>query len=196
MSGIAPPVADERTALTTYLAHQRRLLRVAAHGLTDEQARSAPSVSELSIGGLIKHAARCEAFWTGLILREQGGPQRTSDESDPEEFRLGPDETLAGVLAEHAEAAARIDAVIAAIPDLGHPVPVPKGVPWIPAEVEEWSVRWVILHLIEEISRHGGHADIIRECIDGATQYPLLAAAEEWPDPWFQPWEAAHTGGG
>ncbi len=54
-------------------------------------------------------------------------------------------------------------------------------------------MRWVLLHLIEEIARHGGRADIIRESIDGAT-YPLHAAAERWPDPWFQPWEPAHPG--
>ncbi|MGW2398093.1 DinB family protein [Kitasatospora sp. NPDC001664] len=193
MSGIAPPVADERTALMTYLAHQRRLLRVTAHGLTEDQARTAATASELTIGGLIKHAARCEEGWMRLVLREPE-PDRTADES--EEFRLAPEETLAGVLAEHARAAARTDAVIAAVPDLGQTVPAPRGTRWIPAEVEEWSVRWVLLHLIEEIARHGGHADIIRESIDGATQYPLLAAAERWPAPWFQPWEPAPAGRG
>lgn len=51
-------------------------------------------------------------------------------------------------------------------PLLDHPVP--RGVPWFPADVEKWSVRWVLLHLIEETARHGGHADIIRESLDGA----------------------------
>ncbi|MEU0405541.1 DinB family protein [Streptomyces sp. NPDC006197] len=189
MPGFAPPVADERTALTAYLAHQRRALRVTAHGLTDEQARMTASAGELSIGGLIKHAARCETFWTDLILRQQRGPQRKADESDDDEFRLAPEETLAWALAAHAEAAERTDAVIAGVPDLGQAVPVPRGLPWFPAEVEEWSVRWVLLHLIEETARHGGHADVIRESIDGATLYPLLAVAEAWPDPWFRPWE-------
>ncbi len=188
MPGFAPPVADERTALTAYLAHQRRALRVTAYGLTEEQARVAPSASELSIGGLIKHAARCEIFWTGLILREPSDAQRSEDESGADEFTLAPDETLAGALAAHAAAAERTDAAIAGIPDLGRAVPVPQGLPWFPAEVREWSVRWVLLHLIEETARHGGHADVIRESIDGATLYPLLATAERWPDPWFQPW--------
>lgn len=142
MPGFAPPVADERSALTAYLAHQRRALQVTAHGLTDAQARLTPSAGELSIGGLIKHAARCETFWTGLVLQEQRGPQRQADESDADEFRLGPDETLAEVLAAYAEAAARTDAVIAGIPDLGQAVPVPQGLPWFPAEVGAWSVRW------------------------------------------------------
>ncbi|WP_225802663.1 DinB family protein [Streptomyces sp. NK15101] len=189
MPGFAPPVADERTALTAYLAHQRRALRVTAHGLTDEQARMTASAGELSIGGLIKHAARCETFWTDLVLQQQSEPRRKADESDEDEFRLAPDETLAWALAAHAEAAERTDAAIAGVRDLGQAVPVPQGLPWFPAEVKEWSVRWVLLHLIEETARHGGHADLIREGIDGATLYPLLAAAEAWPDPWFRPWE-------
>ncbi|MGW4896487.1 DinB family protein [Kitasatospora sp. NPDC004240] len=195
MPRVVPPVADERTALTAYLAHQRRALRVTAYGLTEEQARMPASAGELSIGGLIKHAARCEGYWSDLILR-RCGTRRTADESGADEFRLAPDETLAGALAAYAEAAGRTDAVIAGIPDLGQAVPVPQGAPWVPAEVEEWSVRWVLLHLIEETARHGGHADLIREGIDGATFDPLLAAAEAWPDPWVRPWEPASPGAG
>ncbi|MEU6239371.1 DinB family protein, partial [Kitasatospora sp. NPDC047058] len=191
MPRVVPPVADERTALTAYLAHQRRALRVTAYGLTEEQARTAASASELTIGGLIKHAARCEEFWTDLVLRRQHGTQRTADESGEDEFRLAADETLDEVLAAYAVASERTDAVIAGITDLGQAVPVPQGAPWIPAEVREWSVRWVLLHLIEETARHGGHADVIRESIDGATFDPLLAAAEAWPDPWVRPWEPA-----
>ena len=72
---------------------------------------------------------------------------------------------------------------------LDAPVPVPKGVPWYPDDVEAWSLRWVLLHLIEEIGRHAGHADIVRESIDGATMYELLAAVEGWPaTDWLQPW--------
>ena len=52
---------------------------------------------------------------------------------------------------------------------------MPKGVPWFPDDVDAWSVRWVLLHLIEEIGRHAGHADIVRESIDGATMYELMA---------------------
>lgn len=65
--------------------------------------------------------------------------------------------------------------VVGAISDLGRPVPVPKGVPWFPDDLDEWSVRWVLLHLIEETARHAGHADIIRESVDGATSGPLIA---------------------
>jgi len=68
-------------------------------------------------------------------------------------------------------------------------VPVPKGVPWFPADVVAWSVRWVLLHVIEELARHAGHADIIREHLDGGTMHPIMAAAEHWPaSPWIKPW--------
>ncbi|MFC7929302.1 DinB family protein [Streptomyces cinereoruber] len=190
MPAHVPPIADEREGLLAYLAQQRRALRATAHGLTDAQARLTPTAGELSIGGLIKHAARCEAGWTDLILQRQRGRRRTADESDSAEFVLTPEETLAEVLDQYEAAARETDAVIAGIADLGQAVPVPRGLPWFPADVENWSVRWVLLHLVEETARHGGHADIIRETIDGATLFPLMAAAEQWPDPWFQPWRA------
>jgi hypothetical protein len=105
-------------------------------------------------------------------------------------FVLGRDETLAGVLRAYDEVAAGTEEVIAGVEDLGRPVPVPKDAPWFPKDVEAWSVRWVLLHMIEETARHAGHADIVRESIDGATAYPLMAAAEGWPaTPWLTPWE-------
>jgi hypothetical protein len=105
---------------------------------------------------------------------------------------MGEDETLADVLARYDEVAARTEEVIAGITDLGQRVPVPKKVPWFPKDVDAWSVRWVLLHLIEETARHAGHADIVREHIDGATAFPLMAAAEGWPEsPWMTPWKPA-----
>src|SRR6478752_1383567 len=59
-------------------------------------------------------------------------------------------------------------------------VPEPQDVPWFPKDVTHWSVRWVVLHLIEELARHAGHADLLREAIDGATMYELMARREGW----------------
>jgi hypothetical protein len=62
-------------------------------------------------------------------------------------------------------------------------------VPWNRNDLVFWTLRWVLLHLIQETARHAGHADIIRESVDGATSYPLLAAAEGWPaTDWLKPW--------
>ncbi len=100
------------------------------------------------------------------------------------------DETLAEVFDLYDAIARETEAVVAAVPDLGQDVPVPPGVPWYPDDVDAWSVRWVLLHLIAETARHAGHADIVRESIDGATAFPLMAAAEGWPaTEWLQPWE-------
>jgi len=73
--------------------------------------------------------------------------------------------------------------------DLDTPVPVPQEVPWFPKDVANWSVRWVAMHLVEELTRHAGHCDIIRESIDGATMYELMAGILGWPETdWIKPW--------
>jgi uncharacterized damage-inducible protein DinB len=191
MPGLVPPVADERDGLLAFLAQQRHVLRVAAYGLTDEQARATPAASALSIGGLIKHVATTEWGWIHLVLQQQ---QPTTADEYLSNFRLSPDETLISVLDRYDQVAKETEAVIGEISDLGQPVPVPRGVPWFPDDVEAWSVRWVMLHLIEETARHAGHADIIRESLDGATAMPLLAAAEGWPpQPWLTPWKPPAT---
>src|SRR5947209_14289238 len=193
MPGQAPVMPDERSSLLAYLAQQRYVLRLSTYGLTDEQAREAPTRSALSIGGLIKHVATTERGWIDLVVQRS----RASGEEDyVANFRMGPDETLADILRLYDEVAQETEQVIASIPDLGQAVPIPKGVPWYPSDIDAWTVRWVLLHLIEETARHAGHADIVRESIDGATAYPLMAAAEGWPaTPWLQPWQPAVAGG-
>jgi uncharacterized damage-inducible protein DinB len=186
MPGNVRPVTDERDGLLAYLAHQRDLMRVAAYGLTDEQARLTPTASTLSVGGLVKHVAFVERNWIDIVLQRPGGQ---SVAAYAENFRLGENETLASVLARYDEAAKETESVIASIPDLNTPVPKPTDVPWFPQEVTAWSVRWVLLHLIQETARHAGHADIIRESIDGATAIPLMAGLEGWPETdWVKPW--------
>jgi hypothetical protein len=193
MPGQAPALTDERELLLAYLAQQRDGIRYAAHGLTEAQARLTPSASALSIGGLLKHVATMERGWIAMVLQRPhpASPSETAARYE-EGFRLLAHETLADALADYARVARDTEAIVRAIPDLHHAVPVPKGVPWFPADVEAWTVRWVLLHLIEETARHAGHADIIRESIDGATMYALMAAAEGWPaTDWLQPWTPA-----
>ena len=198
MPGQPPPLTDERELLLAYIEQQRDGIRFAAFGLTDEQARLAPTPSTLSIGGLVKHVTEMERGWIDTVLQRER-PRSVEEGVDAYEqgFRLGPDETLAEALADLDEAARETGAAMSAIPDLGQPVPVPKGVPWFPDDVDAWSVRWVLLHLIEEIARHAGHADIVREAIDGATMYELMAAAEGWPaTEWLQPWQPSDQASG
>jgi hypothetical protein len=191
MPGNAPALTDERELLLAYIDQQRDGLRYAAHGLTDEQARATMATSTLSVGGLIKHCTSTEQGWIDMAAQRERDTSREEQEAAYENgFRLLPEETLADVLRRYDEVAAETEATIRGIDDLGRPVPVPKGVPWYPDDVEAWSVRWVLLHVIEETARHAGHADLIRESIDGATMFELMAAAEGWPaTEWLTPWE-------
>ena len=187
MPGQTRPVTDERDSLVAFLDQVRWQLRLTAHGLTDEQARSAPTASSISVGAAIKHVAFVEQSWMNTV---EGKP-RDDWSAYQDAWTMRPDETLAGILESYDAAIARTDAVIASR-QLDEPVPVPKGVPWFPQDVEAWSVRWVVMHLVQETARHSGHADIVREQVDGAIAFPLMAAAEGWPEtPWMKPWSPA-----
>ena len=186
MAGMVSPVPDERTGLLEFLAQQRYVLRLAAFGVTEEQLWATPTAGALSLGGLLKHVAAVEEHWIGLVLQQ---PDDTIPEDYGRDFRREPTDSIDAVLDRYAAVARHTEDVIARM-DLDQPVPVPPGVPWFPDDVEAWSVRWVLLHLIEETARHAGHADIVRESVDGATAFPLMAAAEGWPaTPWIQAWE-------
>jgi uncharacterized damage-inducible protein DinB len=186
MPAHVPPVADERSALLGFLDHQRRLVRITAFGLTDAEAAATPSASALSIGGVVKHLSQVERGWMDTVR----GTPRMDPAAYMDGFRFLATDSLAEVLADYAVAAAETEKLVADIDDLGQPVPVPRGVPWFPQDVDAWSLRWVLLHLIEETARHAGHADIVRESLDGASSISLLAAAEQWPaNDFVQPWQ-------
>jgi len=194
MPALAPPVADERSALREFLAFHQSAYFAVSYGLTDEQARSTPTVSALSIGGLVKHATEMQRTWMARVDAAPDAPPKDTrpfaeiakEFGDQHVMRL--DETLAGLLdafeAQNAESLRLVETS-----DLDAEVPVPQDIPWFPKNQPAWSVRWVILHVINELARHAGHADIIRETIDGATMYELIAGLENWePRPWAKPW--------
>ncbi len=168
MTLFARQVADERDGLLTFLAQQRDALRAAVLGLTDAQARLTPTASTLSLGGLIKHCARTERRWVVAGIAGQPLPGLWPPEDWPADFRLEPDETLAGMLGYYAETAELTGQIVGATADLGAPT----------ANDEQVSVRWVLLHLIKETARHAGHADIIRESLDGRRAGQLDEAYE------------------
>lgn len=162
----ARAVADERDALLTCLAQQRDGLRAIVLGLDDEQARATPAASSLSLGGLIKHSARTERRWVVAGIAGRPLPGLWPIENWPDDFRMGEDETLAGLLDLYAETAAQTEQIIAGVPDLGQPSAINA----------DQSVRWVLLHIIKETARHAGHADLIREALDGGRAGPLTEA--------------------
>ncbi|MFC9325547.1 DinB family protein [Kitasatospora sp. NPDC057015] len=169
---LTPTLTGERADLLEQLGKARFFLRFTANELTDAQAAERSTVSELCVGGLIKHVTGVEQAWVGFILE---GPSAMPDFTAMTEedfahrrdgFRLLPGETLPGVLADYAEVARRTDDLVATLPDLDAAHPLPKA-PWFDADAR-WSARRVLLHIIAETAQHAGHADIIREALDGA----------------------------
>ncbi|MGY1786685.1 mycothiol transferase [Geodermatophilus sp. SYSU D00698] len=170
---------DERELLLRLLADQRTALRNALYGLTEEQARATPSASELSLSALLKHVTQGErANLTGRV-----GRRPHAVEGDPQAewmagFTVAPGETVEVLLHRQAEVARETEEAVRAERDLDRVVAVPDGVArWLP-EGTVFTVRWLLLHQIEEQARHAGHADVIRESIDGKGAWQLEAEAQ------------------
>ncbi len=171
----AEEYGDERGALLNFLAEQRGGIRRAVLGLTDEQASSRPSASELSLAGLLKHVAEVEQYWVSLAKGEP--PAVLRDQSNWHEcFLLVEGETVASQLDYWEKVAAETEAFIRSAPSLDDTFALPD-MPWFPPEGRV-SLRWLVLHLIRESARHAGHADIIRESLDGKSAFDLVALAE------------------
>ncbi|WP_028799088.1 DinB family protein [Streptomyces sp. 142MFCol3.1] len=163
---------DERGALLSFLEEQRGGVRRALLGLSEEQAASRPSASELSLSGLLKHVAEVEQGWIARARGEEPAVRR--DASNWHEcFVLGDGETVASQLAYWEKVAAQTEEFLRSVPSLDDTFALPDE-PWFPPEGRV-SMRWLALHLIRETARHAGHADIIRESLDGRTAFELVA---------------------
>jgi hypothetical protein len=171
MTTTAP--TGERADILETLAVHRQFLRHTVQGLTDDQARQRTTASELTLGGLIKHVAEIEKGWADFVVDGPAAMGGGTDWSEPteeqiEQFRAGfqllPDETLDGVLARYEEVARRTDELVATVDlDLSHPLP---EAPWFQKGATR-SARRAFLHIVAETAQHAGHADIIRESLDG-----------------------------
>ena len=145
--------AQEKATLLGFLDYLRVAVAAKAEGVSDQQLRAAGVPSGTSLLGLIKHLACVERFY---FLSEDVQNWNTT-------FRPAPEETADGVLADYRETVRRANRVIQACTDLSCPAPQVPGRRSVP------SMRWVLVHMIEETGRHAGHADILREQLDGAT---------------------------
>ncbi|WFB08163.1 DinB family protein [Streptomyces sp. LX-29] len=166
--------ADERGTLLAFLEAQRGGVRRALLGLGDEQARQKPSASRLSLAGLLKHVAETELDWVETARRVPHSIRR--DETTWHlAFQLEDGESVASVLAFWDAVARQTEEYVRSVPSLEDTFPLPDA-PWFP-QGDRVSVRWLLLHLIEEVGRHAGHADIIRESLDGRTAFELVDEA-------------------
>lgn len=159
----AVATADERTMLEGFLDHHRTAVCNKVRGLSEEDGARRLVPSETTLAGLLKHLRRVEVSWFQRRLAQlpaEGLPVLRWVAEDPVgDFRLQPGETIASLLAAY-EAQCETSRATAARFDLDHVVPHPG--------LGRVSLRWIYVHMIEETARHLGHADILREQIDGA----------------------------
>jgi hypothetical protein len=159
----------ERADLVETLALHRRFLHQTVDGLDAEQAARRTTISELCLGGLIKHVALTEEGWVDFIehgpaaMRPHG---QAAMEAHAAGFRMLPGETLAALLDRYNQVAQRTEELVGSLPSLDDSQPLPEA-PWFPPGAR-WSARRVLLHILAETAQHAGHADIIRESLDGA----------------------------
>jgi len=158
----------ERESLLDFLAQQRAFLLTTLQGLDQEQATRRTTASGLCLAGIVKHVTSVEKGWIDFI---EEGPHEVDYESQDtldrheNSFRLIGEETLEGTLAAYEQQAKETDAYVRALPDLEVSQKLPAA-PWFPEE-KSWTARDVVIHLIRETAQHCGHADIIRESLDG-----------------------------
>ena len=171
-AGETATLSGERADLAETLGTHRSFLRYTVRGLTDEQAAQRTTASELTLGGLIKHVAATEKQWADFIVNGPAamgswdGEDTDAAASWAGGFQMAPGETLAGLIAGYDEVARETDHLLVTLPDLdaGHRLP---EAPWFPPGTK-WSARHALLHIIAETAQHAGHADIIRESLDGS----------------------------
>jgi hypothetical protein len=157
-----PRVADERRALDTWLDHHRQTILWKLEGLDDEQLRSPMVPSGLTLLGLVKHLWANEHGWFVHGFAGTGEPLLFEDPKDPDlDFHVQPSETTEEIVTGYARACERSREIVARAASLDETYEHPRRGPT--------DLRWIMLHMIEETARHNGHADIIREMIDGAT---------------------------
>lgn len=186
MAFFAPAVTDEADAVATFIVHQLHQVRLTASGLDEEQARRVLPPSTLSIGGLLAHLAQGVHTW---LVRVEAAPERPTDDqlaaglpaAVASDWHSGSEIpagfTLPDLLAAFDDVVAHVRPVVEAA-SFDAPLPVPDA-PWFPDGTARLTARWVFLHLAAEVARHAGHADLIRESIDGAVAYELNAAGAD-----------------
>ncbi len=158
-------VGNERTLVSQFLNYQRAQIIYKSTGLDPEQVRACLQTSDISIGGMLKHLTLVEDYWFDVIFagRPEVAPWNTIDwESDPDwEWRTGANDPLDGLLDRYRASIARSAATVDGATSLDQIAAVADRHGGKP------SLRWILLHMIEETARHAGHLDLLRESIDG-----------------------------
>lgn len=167
MTADATVDAQERADLIETLDEHRGFLRYTVRDITDAQARQRTTASELTLAGIIKHVAEVEGHWVDFIMHGPGSEQMNEETIAEHQATFIPtdDETLAVLLDRYDEVAKRTDKLVRTIPSLDDSQPLPQA-PWFEPGARR-TARRTLMHIVAETSQHSGHADIIRESLDG-----------------------------
>jgi uncharacterized damage-inducible protein DinB len=162
-TGYPPNASDERTLLEAWLVYQRETLARKCEGLDDQRLREASAPpSPMTLLGLVRHMAEVERNWFQRVLGEHPVDLLYGIPGTPQDgFGVGESDTSEEAFATWRTEIARADRA-AARHGLDHLCRRPR-------DGQEFSLRWIYLHMIEEYARHNGHADLIRESLDGLT---------------------------
>ncbi|WP_420734064.1 DinB family protein [Brevibacterium luteolum] len=162
-----PNSGTELDVLTGFIDFSRSVLLRKTEGLTDAQLRTALAPSTMTLAGMLTHMAYVEDYWFGFRVagRAPSEPWATApwEDNNDWDWDLAAGIPTAEARALFEESVDRSREITAGLNDLSVPVAQPAG------EGEPWNMRWVLVHMIEEYSRHLGHADLIREHLDGST---------------------------
>ena len=161
-----PKSADERTTLLAFLDYYRAVLVDKASGMTAEQLHTTLGPSTLTLGNLVHHMAYVEDWWFTAVIANEPMPEpwKSAPWSEDGDWEFTTSEGMSGdeIMARFAESVARSRAVMDAVESL-------DDVSVRERDGQPFSIRWILVHMVEEIARHAGHADLIRESIDGET---------------------------
>ncbi|MEV4180248.1 DinB family protein [Streptosporangium canum] len=160
MNRRVPFTGEEKQSLHVSLDRHRDVVLWKLHGLDDEQVRRPMTPSGTSLLGLVKHLASVEYGWFCETFGRETEPLPFDDEDENADLRVEPHETTADIVEFYGRARAAADRVIDEL-DVED-----AGTAWFGDTV---TMRWVLIHMIEETARHAGHMDIVRELLDGAT---------------------------
>jgi uncharacterized damage-inducible protein DinB len=156
-----PKTAPERETLDAFMDYQREAMILKVEGLTTEQATRRLVPSDTTLLGMLEHLGYVEAWWFQENFAGRDVEYPWTDDDPDADFRIEEDETVEGIIDFYKTKCEESRAVIAdaSLDDLSHKA----------ARGMTRSLRWIMLHMIEETSRHLGQADILRELTDGAT---------------------------
>ena len=154
-----PEGVGEYEMLTAFLDYHRDTLLYKLQDLSEEQLASKPTSSSLTLLGLVKHVAYVELWWFEAVFTEREVEFPDDSENPDIEMVIQPNETSQDVIKLYKEQIARSQQITADAANLEERAKLPKH--------EHRNLRWILLHMLEENARHNGHADFLREAIDG-----------------------------